>query len=946
LRIDSWKNHNGTRHGFDDGWVHGEYGNALEFDGVDDYVEVPHCNDLDVSSQSPTPASSITIFARLNVSSNGTVVGKTDGTKTNYLLHVQKNQLCFNFTSNGVDKSINASIEFNKNVTVAVTYNQTDLVLYINGSVSASRPQNATLDSCTSPVIIGALNQGSCHIKMVLDELWIYSRSLKPTEIQELHQKNYVTFPGAYRRACALDSTVFPDSPEYISGLYLFDLKINETRIFDELQNEPLVPAPEEDDYWDIHDDYITFSRYIHVKPEWGIYAWYNITVRRGWSYAEIRSAIVNEGSSKVNMSYVSYGFGAFSDLIYPLYDPFYVHIRLTNGTSYEKTCETFSEKDYYVWRRDPGVPSPTGGSVKYVGVTGNRSLPDEINPGLMIECLNTSLTYEVDYSLSFEKGIRIVYSDYQEIPAGGQTGVYMFRVVPMRRYQRSAYEHIFDNIMPNLDSLENVDIAMPASYGLVVYGLALYYQQTGNLTARNMAKEAWSFYYTDIQKRYPKVYGRSLISLAVAGLLLDESNQTYLSFATDVAGLLMQQQDEDENSPSRGRIMGFALDEQGWASILLGKLWEITGNTTYHQKRELLHSALKRSAAYNDLTVFMLNANGEKDSVNCFAETSTDIFRAGELVYGVLYDNEESWRDPAVLASISLFFRMSTLNFYGRPGTAIECGNTETHSVCLAALYRWWKATQDAIGVYVKWCNASLVEASFTSNRLRLVLTAPASQKSVTEIYCGDKGKPNEVSVNGVPKTDMWSYNSDNRTLAININHESSMEVIINWGRPISSPDILFKPLPVDLGDIYTGTKVNFTVYVEYDSYKVTVNEVEFVDNPEWFKVHTLLPSEFNREIGRLKDNASINVELKVPSEPGTYTVQFAVHGTSPYGQEIISGSHLSFTAVQKTGIIPPLPSIEETIEAIKRALGDPHILILLAVMVAVLSYYSLRRR
>jgi len=240
---ESWKNHNGTRYGFDDGWVQSDYGNALEFDGVDAYVEVPHCNDLDISPQSPTPASSITIFARLNVSSNGAIVSKTDGTKTNYLLHIQNNQICFNFTSNGVDKSITTSIEFNRKVTIAVTYNQTDLVLYINGSVSASKLENATLDSCISPVIIGALNPSSRHIQMTLDELWIYSRCLKPTEIQELHERNYVTFPGAYRRACALDSTVFPDSPEYVSGLYLFDLRINETRIFDELQNEPLAPV-------------------------------------------------------------------------------------------------------------------------------------------------------------------------------------------------------------------------------------------------------------------------------------------------------------------------------------------------------------------------------------------------------------------------------------------------------------------------------------------------------------------------------------------------------------------------------------------------------------------------------------------------------------------------------------------------------------------------------
>ncbi|MCD6165610.1 hypothetical protein J7K19_02730, partial [bacterium] len=65
-------------------WTKGKYGSALQFDGVDDYVEVPHSVSLNITD-------AITIEAWINTSSDGgwwdSIVSKMDwggGTRPGY----------------------------------------------------------------------------------------------------------------------------------------------------------------------------------------------------------------------------------------------------------------------------------------------------------------------------------------------------------------------------------------------------------------------------------------------------------------------------------------------------------------------------------------------------------------------------------------------------------------------------------------------------------------------------------------------------------------------------------------------------------------------------------------------------------------------------------------------------------------------------------------------
>lgn len=172
-------------------WTTGKYGNALSFDGVDDYVEVPNS-----ASISPTNAITIAFWAYLEGGSQ-TAIRKnvndylfefgTDGTNT-----PGTNPQWFVKNSGGFYKIYGAGDYTNLNLNqwyhMVGTYDGTEAKMYINGqeaTVTVGNSNIGTIASSGSYLRIG--NWGSEIFKGKIDDVHIYDRALTPEEIQEIY---------------------------------------------------------------------------------------------------------------------------------------------------------------------------------------------------------------------------------------------------------------------------------------------------------------------------------------------------------------------------------------------------------------------------------------------------------------------------------------------------------------------------------------------------------------------------------------------------------------------------------------------------------------------------------------------------------------------------------------------------------------------------------------
>ena len=931
----SGNGNDGTRVNFSsesDGWVDGQVDGALYFDGVDDYVVVPYDSVFDIPH--PETRREITIVMKVWIESNGGMFQKWDydGSEyQHYRMYVAGGEFYFGFYADGQDRNHHIPVAWRRWVTLAASYDGERIRLYRDGTLISEKEESAypPLHECS--LSIGAVHRQTPgdtfdYFKGKIAGIWFYHRRLSDEEIKEIHEHGWIKFKGAYRREVCLDATIFPDSPNYIAGLFLFDVKVNDTRVFEELMSQP-----DEDDYWTIGDDYITYSRYIHMKPEWGLYAWYNVTIRKGKPYAEVNSAILNEGSQPLNMTYASFGFGAFSDLIYPLYNPFYIHVMLDNGTSFEHSSSTFSSApdDYYVWRH-----SVDGGRVKYIGITGNNSFPNEFQRGLMIEVLNYTLTDEVCYSICYEKSVRVVLADQRVINPGESTPTYSFRVVPILRYLRSKYKFVMKNILANIESFGNVDVAMPASLGLVVYGLAQYADLTGDSESRSLAETIWNFYYLYFNTQdKDRIYYRSAIAFAAAGLLIDPNNQTYLQFATKIANYVMEKQETSQSSPEYGEIKGFGLDEQGWASLLLGKMYEITLNSTYLERRRILHDAVHCDPS--SLEVYMLNSQGEKDTVNQYADSSTNLFRVGELLLGMLSGSSDSgrmaWNDPVVLTAVSMIYSFSNSSFFGQQGTAIECGNTETHSVALAGLYAWINRVKaDMEGVYVKYTNSTLKAMSWSSRALRIVIDNPEGSTSFINVYAGVLGEPKHVMMDdehiekGETGPKRWIFNEETKVLTIFYGpHESEGEIVVDWKVPPPSLPTVFLTILAKVPVLRPGETATATLQVAWKGVNdLEIASVEFRGDAAagWISLAEELPKTFTKNPAEEEGKATLKIRVSVPedAEPGNYTeLAVVTASSSALTGKVTQSGYVTFqVAAPRRAPVPPLPELPEPVE------------------------------
>ncbi len=173
------------------GWnASGRFGNALLFDGANDYVDASASSNLNITDK-------ITVSAWIKPvgwgsgGGYGHIIAKSSDTAvTNgfsfYILNdgTETNSLKFYANGGGITLSAVNSTNLNQWQYVAVTYDRTTLKLYVNGIAVNSTSETDALTLTTASALIGARISGSYHFNGAIDDVKIWNRSLSSEEIR------------------------------------------------------------------------------------------------------------------------------------------------------------------------------------------------------------------------------------------------------------------------------------------------------------------------------------------------------------------------------------------------------------------------------------------------------------------------------------------------------------------------------------------------------------------------------------------------------------------------------------------------------------------------------------------------------------------------------------------------------------------------------------------
>jgi len=173
-------------------WVIGYDGDALMFDGVDDFVEVPHDEILTVDNE-------VTVMAWINTERHTGppgqdyqgIVAKGNSTRSYSLYTQSAGTLHFSTTSEGayVGSSSSTQVPLNEWVHVAAVVVDGGHVYYINGEPAGTGGGGITLPGTadTDPVVIGRTQEGATRSFLgLIDDVRIYNRALTQDEIEQI----------------------------------------------------------------------------------------------------------------------------------------------------------------------------------------------------------------------------------------------------------------------------------------------------------------------------------------------------------------------------------------------------------------------------------------------------------------------------------------------------------------------------------------------------------------------------------------------------------------------------------------------------------------------------------------------------------------------------------------------------------------------------------------
>ncbi len=184
-------------------WVGGKIGNALEFDGVNDYVNVSSNNVLNVTNYS------FSTWVKFSLTPSGTTdyfileKGTSGANTVNFYLWMDSNgsisgagvpQYVFGFR-NSADTSFqdhfySITPSANTWVYLTVVYDGANIKLYINGVLVKSDTETATPNtSGTQPLYVGSSRTPGSFFPGSIDEVRVYNRALSPDEIKRLYRQ-------------------------------------------------------------------------------------------------------------------------------------------------------------------------------------------------------------------------------------------------------------------------------------------------------------------------------------------------------------------------------------------------------------------------------------------------------------------------------------------------------------------------------------------------------------------------------------------------------------------------------------------------------------------------------------------------------------------------------------------------------------------------------------
>jgi len=176
-------------------WVDSDIeGSALQFDGVDDYID---CGN-DASLRNMGSAVTAEVWAKYNGygddgQSYSVIIGKgTSGTPQpwTFLLENPSNKIRFRITVGGVDSNAQdpTAHELNRWYHFVGTYDGSNIKIYKDGIRVGITPRTGTIATNDVTAKIGTFTGTNYNFNGILDEIRIYAVALPATEIQ----KHYV----------------------------------------------------------------------------------------------------------------------------------------------------------------------------------------------------------------------------------------------------------------------------------------------------------------------------------------------------------------------------------------------------------------------------------------------------------------------------------------------------------------------------------------------------------------------------------------------------------------------------------------------------------------------------------------------------------------------------------------------------------------------------------